>query len=427
VTPESPGGADASPLASLRDDLMDGDGQALLPALRRGQGLRPLEVTEMASIDEASAVAIVALADGRSVLVPAVRDGGVWRRAVPGDGLGVAVLSAPPPLSVELLGSLPVVDPSAERLVGADMSNEVVIVDEQVVVKWQFVTAPGSLAGPRLVAHLAAVGFTQMPTPLATVAWGDRLVASAARYLPEASDGWDWMVDDLLAHVREGEPAPRWPWEVGALAGRLHAACATPSAVIPEPVSRAADLGPLAEHYLALLARIPDLDDDAREALEAWRPRLAEAVDVLASSRDAVVIPVHGDLHAGQFLRWSGGLVVSDFDGNPLLPMERRGDRCPAAFDLACLLRSLDHVAHVVARRCREAGDDAGADRALVWSAEARGDALDGYLATGDTALLDRELLAAFESLSPLHELVYAADYLPRWSYVPLGVLARGW
>ena len=27
--------------------------------------------------------------------------------------------------------------------------------------------------------------------------------------------------------------------------------------------------------------------------------------------------PVHGDLHVGQVLEWSGGLAVIDFDGNP--------------------------------------------------------------------------------------------------------------
>jgi hypothetical protein len=36
---------------------------------------------------------------------------------------------------------------------------------------------------------------------------------------------------------------------------------------------------------------------------------------------------------------------------------------------------------------------------------------------------LDVGLLEALETLSPLHEAVYASTYLERWRYVPLTVL----
>jgi len=411
----------------VRRDFLASNVQHLLPALRRDQNLVVVEVAECSLVSNDFAIVVATVNDGRSIMVPAVRDGGSWRRAAPGDGVAVAVFEAPPPLEVSHIAALPALNRRAERGITADMSNDIVVVDEQIAVKWQFVVAEGSMAGPRLVAHLASVGFTEMPEPIATVSWNERLVASAARYLPGAVDGWEWMVNDLTVHVREGAPAPVWPRDLGSLVGRMHRACSTPSEVITQPVGSAGDLGGLVAHYQTLMSRIPSLDEELRAALDPWLDRMRDAVDTLETARDVAVIPLHGDLHAGQFLRWRDGVAVSDFDGNPLLPMEQRGDQGPAAFDLASLVRSLDHVAQVAARRCREASDDSAAERALAWASSARTEVLDGYLATGDAAVLDERLLHAFESLSPLHEAVYATDYLPRWRYVPLGVLARGW
>jgi maltokinase len=235
------------------------------------------------------------------------------------------------------------------------------------------------------------------------------------------------MVDDLLTYVTEQGPSPRWPTDVGEVIGRFHNACATPSSTFVAPVSVAGDLGPLVDHYRGLLGQVSSLDEQMRTAIEPWASRFADAVDVLDRARDVTVLPIHGDLHAGQLLRWSEGIAVSDFDGNPLLPVEYRAEPGPAAFDLANLLRSIDHVSHVVARRAREAGNEAAADRALEWSGEARAELRDAYLRVVDRRLVDLELVAAFVSLSPLHEAVYASTYLPRWRYVPLGVLTRGW
>ena len=55
---------------------------------------------------------------------------------------------------------------------------------------WFPVPAPSP--APRLLAHLAEVGFTRMPTPYAAVWRSDLLVALVAAYLPGAYDGWDW-------------------------------------------------------------------------------------------------------------------------------------------------------------------------------------------------------------------------------------------
>ena len=261
--------------------------------------------------------------------------------------------------------------------------------------------------------------------------WGDRLIASATAYLSGASDGWDWMATDLLAYLVDGAPRPRWPGEVGSLVAEFHRSCATASAVFPEPVTTSASLAPLAEYYRDLLAEIPALDDEMRAALLPWMERFEHAVQTVEEARDVSVMPIHGDLHIGQIWRWSGGLVVGDFDGNPLLSAEHRADPGPAAFDLACLLRSFDHVALVVARRLGEVQRTDLQAAAFAWVREARVELLTAYDdeadRIGSDSVLDLLLLHAFEALSPLHEAVYAATYLPRWRYVPLGVLKNGW
>ena len=422
-------------LEQVRRDLLADRGDNLLPARRRGQEFRPVGVVEvatwMSTAGRDCGVALVRLDDHRDVVVPVTNDEGSWRRARPGDGVSAAVLEATEPLTVDRLGALPPHDARSERELDADMSNDVVVVSEAIAVKWQFVAETNQLAGPRLAAHLAAVGFDRTPTPLATVMWGDRLIASATAYLSGASDGWDWMATDLLAYLVDGAPRPRWPGEVGSLVAEFHRSCATASAVFPEPVTTSASLAPLAEYYRDLLAEIPALDDEMRAALLPWMERFEHAVQTVEEARDVSVMPIHGDLHIGQIWRWSGGLVVGDFDGNPLLSAEHRADPGPAAFDLACLLRSFDHVALVVARRLGEVQRTDLQAAAFAWVREARVELLTAYDdeadRIGSDSVLDLLLLHAFEALSPLHEAVYAATYLPRWRYVPLGVLKNGW
>jgi maltokinase len=135
-----------------------------------------------------------------------------------------------------------------------------------------------------------------------------------------------------------------------------------------------------------------------------------------------LAIHLHGDLHVGQILRWRGGLAVTDFDGNPTV--EARPE--PVARDLAQLRTSVLHVAEIANRRT------AGRCRAVLldW-ARITADGLlaayrDGLAARGHGHLLDEELLRPYEIEQECRELIYAARYLPRWRYAPMGVL-RSW
>lgn len=333
----------------------------------------------------------------------------------------IAAGGGAPPFRVQVFAPLPegLRGPLAERPVTVDQTNRSVIVAEAVVVKWLARPAAAHPA-PRLFAHLTHVGFHAMATPYAAVYDGDALVALLAAYLPEALDGWDWCVDDLLAELRGGAPAA-FAAPLGRLAAGLHTALATPSPTFPQPVDespdKSADLW--TERARTALAEALELTDGPDGAwLRTRADRMAAAL-VLEAGRTPVM-PIHGDLHVGQVLRWRGGLAVTDFDGNPTL--DGVATREPAARDVAQLLTSLEHVAQVADKRT---GFTRGAD-AVAWARRARADLLAAYRAAGAGHLLDERLLRAFEVEQECRELIYAARFLPRWRYVPMGVL-RSW
>ena len=407
-------------LDSVRDDLQGIPADDLVPTLRRGQVSDVDQVVEVTPLAEGSAVAALRLVDGRDLFIPIVHDGH-WRRAEPADAISVAAFDAPPPLRVEHVNAFPTLDAGHERGLDVDMTNDVRIVDDAVAIKWHFQRMPGSQIGPRVTAHLSAAGFTEIPQPLANLSWSDDLVATADRFLPDAEDGWDWMLDDVRRMLMSEAPAPTWAGEIGRLTARMHGASARPTRVIEEPVTHA-PLADLAPHYRSLIDE--PLDPQMHGAVQRWRNRFLEACEVLAHARHAEVMPIHRDLHPGQFLRWREGIAICDFDGSPTIPAEMHHLRGPTALDVAGVLRGLDHVAIAAARRV---DDPVALDRARAWAAEARAEALTAYRGMPDVPPLDEDVLGALESLSPLHEAVYAARYLPRWRYVPLAVLDGGW
>jgi maltokinase len=143
------------------------------------------------------------------------------------------------------------------------------------------------------------------------------------------------------------------------------------------------------------------------------------AVDQMTQHVGCATIPVHGDLHVGQVLRWAGGYAVGDFDGNPVLPVGERLRPQPAARDVAGMLQAIDHVGRVVSRRV----EGASPDRVSRWIVAARACFLDGYRdrlqANGRSALFDESLLLPFQVEQECREFLYAVRHLPRWRYVP--------
>jgi maltokinase len=290
-----------------------------------------------------------------------------------------------------------------ERPITVDQTHESVIVGERFVVKWLREPVPDHPA-PVLLAHLAQVGFTGTPPLAGALSGPGGLQALVTEYLPGATDGWEWCVEDL----RTGDSA--FPARLGALAARLHAALATPSAVLPEPVIPA-PAGARRTWSANAIALLSNLDD-------AWlisqAPRFRAALE-LPEVTGTPLIRVHGDLHVGQILRAGNTLAVIDFDGNPVVqdePMQ------PAARDVAQLMMSLEHVAAIAERR---------GFLPSGWIEPARAEFLTAYRAVlasrGLTHILDERLLPAFEMEAELRELRYASRFLPRWLYAPMTVL----
>lgn len=300
-----------------------------------------------------------------------------------------------------------------ERPITVDQTNSSVVVGERVVVKWM--REPGADRSPRLLAHLAAAGFTRMPVPQAAQFRGPDLVALVTQFLPEALDGYDWGTDALLAWLAGGPPAD-FGSALGELTAELHAALATPTEVIGAPVTREKPADDWRRAVDEAVAAAGD-DPDGRW-VRSIAPRLTADLATPARERPGPALLLHGDLHVGQVLKWRDGYAVTDFDGHPTA-----ADRPePVVRDVAQLRMSVLHVAEIANRRTE------GRHRAELrqWGRTTNDELLAAYRAGDRHRLLDLDLLRSYEVEQECRELVYAARFLPRWRYASMGVL-KSW
>lgn len=354
---------------------------------------------------------------------PMVRtDAGTWRRARPGDGAAEALLRVLAASDDVTIGDFTVRSwtsraTTGERPVGVDQTNESVIVGDTAVVKWATHLQEGPHPAITRLTTLRDKRFAGIPTPWGIVTWHPRcgaetLVASADAYLPGAVDGWTWAVDLVTDAAGAGrvEPLVDAAGAVGVLIADLHAALA--GTATPATVVDAARWRDTACDVLDAACGVHDLA----------RSRRVEIRSVLAELGDLAGTPVlegHGDLHVGQVLRGGDGrFVVTDFDGNPVLPAGERALPVPAALDVAGMVQSLTHAGIVAARYTpltppTLTAVNAAARQAFLGSYAAR------LAAAGHDGLYDPRPLYAFRLQQVLREIVYAARHLPRWMYVP--------
>ena len=372
-------------------------------------------------------LAVVARDDGLAAL-PQVRcPDGSWRRARPGDGAAEALLALMNHTAGTVrLGRFTVHawgPPAAvgERAITVDQTNESVIVGDTAVVKWATHLQEGPHPAPRRLEVLRANGFRFMPTAWGLITWtadgaDETLVVNVDEYLPGAVDGWTWAVDLVAAAVRDGTPGPvlSAATEVGTVVAELHSALAgtaTTVSVADAERWRGAAFATLKD---ARALASPQL----RDVLDARQGEVEQTLATLGGLAGCPVIEGHGDLHVGQVLHCAGRFVVTDFDGNPVLPSQQRVLPIPAALDVAGMTQSLAHVA-IVARR----HNDLDAAALAVVDAAARQAFLDAYArhlaALAHADLYDPAPLRAFRLQQVLREVVYAARHLPHWMYVP--------
>ena len=405
------------------------------PAATAGSGRpgpRPATIV-LDSLDLADGLrlAVVARADGLAAL-PQVRcTDGSWRRARAGDGAAEALLA----LINDATGitrrgrftlyAWPAPEAVGERAITADQTNESVIVGDTAVVKWATHLQEGPHPAPRRLEVLRSRGFRYMPAAWAVITWSpvgaaETLVANVDEYLPGAVDGWTWAVDLVADSVRNGTPGPvlAAATDVGVMVAELHAALAG--------TATTASVGDADRWRDAAFATLEDAralgSSEVRSVLGTRLGEVERTLATLGGLAGCPVIEGHGDLHAGQVLRCAQGFVVTDFDGNPVLPPQQRVLPIPAALDVAGMTQSLAHVA-IVARRHNDL--DAGA-LAVVDDA-ARHAFLDAYArhlaALGYADLYDPATVRAFRLQQVLREIIYAAKHLPHWMYVPEAAL----
>ena len=424
--------------------------------------VNPVNPVDLATADlgDGPWVAVVADQGGLLLGVPLVaarQQPLAVRRALPGDGAATALvdrLTGPAQLRVATgaFGLYPLDAgrlPSAGGAGGAgeagldvDQTHESVVVHGAGVVKWavHLSSREGEPPAVRVLRHLAAVGFHETPPTVGHLVFrgaasrggaaAELLLASVSGYLPGAQDGWDWYVDDLLENLAGRRTAAEVlapARAIGGLVARLHLAMATSSPDNQQPV-RAASMSDAWSWSDAAIATLDEAlavtggDPGIRLAARAARARaLLERIGTVS---ETPVTMVHGDLHVGQILRWSGGLVVNDFDGNPVLSAEQQSAMAPPARDVAGMVRSLDHVGRIADKRTGH-GHPFEVDE---WIAGAREEFLGAYrselAAAGQSWLLDERLLRPFEVEQECRELVYAARHLPHWVYVPDAALS---
>ncbi|MDZ7886890.1 MAG: glucosamine kinase [Mycobacterium sp.] len=382
---------------------------------------------DLLALDDGHALAIVER-DGSLSALPVVRTPGGWQRATAGDGTAdalVRLLAQAPGHSSH--GRFSVVSWTGrylrglERPITVDQTNESVIVGEQAVVKWATHLQPGPHPAPGRLATLTAAGFTAMPSPWGVVTWtpehGDEtLVATVNGYLPGAVDGWTWAKELFIAAAASGDLAEvaATSRALGAVVADLHAALGmTSSRSTSQDAKRWRDsaFDTLGEARLLAGPANALLLTEHAENIEQILNGLSELVDV-------PVLDAHGDLHVGQVLRADELLVITDFDGNPVLPPAERVLPVPAAVDLAGILQSLAHVAIVAVKRS-ELGADALAETDRVSRAELYGAYIDRLTQCGHADLHLGTAVGAFRLQQVLREIVYAGRHLPRWMYVP--------
>jgi predicted trehalose synthase len=293
---------------------------------------------------------------------------------------------------------------SSERPIGIDQSNTSIVVGERLVVKLYRRLHRGVHPEIELGAHLTSAGVEFVPAFAGSVHWDGHPIAMLQAFVPGAQDGWSWAAEAVMA----GDVSDLG--ELGARTAELHAALA----LRESRVATDSELSGWRDTALAQLERAAALvGGEARELLARHRPQLLAELAWLADpDPPAQLTPVHGDYHIGQILKSPGGaLAVVDLEGEPTKTLAERAALSSPLRDVAAMLRSFDHLARYVDRD-RWPGHAAQIE---AWIVAARDAFLDGY------GPVDSRRLRALEVEKECYEFVYAATFLPDWTYAAVG------
>ena len=415
---------------------------SLLPDVRQAALVTRLDLKDCLALGDGRWLLVLRDQSARTWLTPSVVAGSSIRRARAGDGLNESLLNLMATSHDADSGivweswNLPI--GMGEENIAADQTNRSVVVGNIAVVKWHSILSTSNPA-PRILKALKAEGFESTPKLYGLLKWIDPenqtrdpfLLVTITEFLPESQDGWEWVVADLTNYL-EGAIAfdeSISPLMIlGEIAARLHIDLAF---LGMEDSQTDFSKDWISGAIQDLNSVLKEVDGDELEHVEARRHQIIRTLESVAGIDRTRLTTVHGDLHVGQFLRHradgptsASRYVVIDFDGNPVIDEAEKLARKPAAFDIASMLQSIDHVGRIVQRKRGGVADQ----RIEEWIAAAQKHFLTGYSGrlnqSGQANLLDERLLFAFRVRQELREFLYAERHLARWRFVADQALA---
>jgi trehalose synthase-fused probable maltokinase len=398
---------------------------------------RPLRLA--AAGDGAWRALLIAMAEGRTV--PAMAADPTLGEEATRPVSAALVCRPSQALSAMVPGGAAAIAALAERALGADQSNTSVVVGDRVLLKAYRRLEVGLNPELELVAFLTEVARFPAVAPLVgyaeivSASSGASTVALAQAYVAGGADAYESIAEGLVAWLlAPGQVSVEFATEVaaelGALTAGMHAALADDRG-LPEFTSREAtrnELRSWARNAQRQLVRAVDVTPgEAGRVLHDRAAAIAAELTVFEALPAAPLLTrVHGDYHLGQVLIADDGYRIVDFEGEPLRPLAERREHGSPLRDLACMLRSIDHVGRSAGRRAiaRNGGpvESPGLDLD-AWLHRARERFLDAYRTglreAGAPIAVDPALLRAFEIEKETYEFIYASTYLPSWLWAP--------
>lgn len=380
----------------------------------------------------------VAMAEGRTI--PALGREPGDGAAAQGAGVDAALVCRPSP---GFAGAWPhpvaELADAAEAPLGRDQSNTSAVLGGTLLLKAYRRIVPGLNPDLEMTAYLSEeAAFAGVPrlagwAEAVTRDGGASTVAMLQAFIAHAQDAYEATAERLAALVAApGTVSVEWATEIaedlGVLVAGLHGALASPPREAAEMTPRPATHDELKLWRLEAHRRLNRAIADVAAVDPALADELRDAgaqIAARASRFEALVTPplvmrVHADLHLGRVLLADDGYRVIGFEGDPLRPAEERRRLDSPLRDVASMLRSLDHVARSARRRAEQHHGSPIERPGLdvdAWIERARERFLAAYAAglrhEGAPALLDRDLLDAFEVAKGCDEFSRAATGVP--------------
>ena len=322
------------------------------------------------------------------------------------------------------------IDLTARSLVlSVEQSNTSLVFGDSAILKVFRRLFAGPNPDLEITSALARLGSSDIARPLGSVSSrldGEPvLLAVLSEFQRGACDGWQLALTSLRdLYARATDRAAEAGGDFAGEAHRLGAATAR----VHADLAQAFGTQTLSPEEMAGLAgqMTLKLKEASAEvsALATFADKVATAYAALAEITGPVTVQrVHGDYHLGQVLRSQSGWVLLDFEGEPLVPLDRRRDLAPALRDVAGLLRSFDYAARHLLVGHPDAARLSGT--ALEWVARNSAAFCEGYAEEHGSDPRDQAiLLRALMLDKAVYEVMYEARHRPSWQDIPLDAIA---